>query len=130
MKLTPRSRFITALVALSSVLFMQFAAAAYACPDLQLGKAHLAMSVADAPDVSMPECAKIDQEHANLCQSHCERASQSIDTLSHTAIEAPVLPLLAVLAASDVPLPAIKAAEQSELLTRVTTPPSSLRFCV
>jgi hypothetical protein len=131
MKLTRRSRFITALVALISVLFMQLAAVAYACPDLQLGKADQAMSVAGTPDVgAMPECTKIDQQHANLCQSHCQAASQSVATLFHTSIESPALPLLAVIAAGDALLPGIKAAKQSELLTHITAPPPSLLFCV
>jgi hypothetical protein len=130
MKLTRRSRFITALVALSSVLFMQLAAAAYACPDLQLRKANQAMSAADAPDVgAMARCAKIDQQQANLCKAHCDVASQSVDTLPHAAIEAPVLPLLAVVAPPDIDHPT-KSTFQSILLTRITAPPPSLRFCV
>lgn len=130
MKLTRRSRFITALVALLNVLFMQLAVAAYACPDLQLGKANQAMSASDAPDgVAMPECVKIDQDRANLCKAHCDIASQSVDTSPHTAIAAPVLPLLAVIAAMNIDGPN-KAFSQSSLLTRVTAPSPSLRFCV
>jgi hypothetical protein len=130
MKLTRRSRFINALVALVSVLFMQLATAAYACPDLQLGKADQAMAVADALDAdAMPECAKIDQQRANLCKAHCDVASQSVDTSPHAIIEAPVMTLLAVVAATDIHRPT-KATSQSSLLTRITAPPPSLRFCV
>lgn len=106
---------------------MQFAVAAYACPDLKLPQANHAMS-GDA--AAMPDCTKIDPQQANLCQSHCESASQSVSTVPHATIEAPTLPLLAVIVAADTLLPAIKAAEQNELLLRVTAPPPTVRFCV
>lgn len=130
MKVSRHSRFITALVALVSLLFMQFATAAYACPDLQLGKAHMATSVADWLDVdAMPGCAKIDRKLANLCKAHCDVASQSVDTSPHGVIEAPVMPLVAVVAATDIHRPT-KPTCQSSLLTRTTAPPLSQRFCV
>lgn len=129
MRQTRRSRFATVLSVLISFLFMQFAAAAYACPDLRLDLRAEVVSSAVPENQAMPDCSQIDPQKGDLCKPHCEVASQLVVTPSQTAIEAPVLPLLALIHPAHVHLPAM-ATGQVELFARVTAPPPSLRFCV
>ena len=62
------SRTLAAWFALVALLFAQLAVAAYACPRLP------------APEAvaSMPDCDE--QMNANLCESHCDYGSASLDS--------------------------------------------------
>lgn len=123
MRLTRKNRFITALYTLFSLLFMQLAVSAYAC-----------QGVADSSVQSMSAmdgqgCQKMDQEQGNVCKSHCEKSSQSVDSVPHATPDAPVLPLLAVTPRLDAHLPSASSLHGA-LFAGIAAPPPSLRFSV
>jgi hypothetical protein len=65
-----RSRALAAWIALVTLLFAQLAVAAYACPRFTAPEA-----VAATPDCDEPM-------NANLCESHCDYGSTSLDSKS------------------------------------------------
>jgi len=74
-----RTRLITALFVLVSLLFMQLAVASYACPAV----ASKVAEVTTMAEAGMP-CAEstplnMDDEQPNLCQAHCQAGQQSAD---------------------------------------------------
>src|SRR5437899_6236970 len=83
MKLSRPSRFVAALIALVSMLFMQLAVAGYACPGLETGQ--VSESVAMSADAgsqsmqSMPGCAGMDAAQPGLCHAHAQVGNQSLD---------------------------------------------------
>lgn len=82
MRLSRRLRFATALFALLSVLCMQLAVAAYACPSLQsLGRnAAEAASPQTAVHEGMTGCeGVVDSEQPALCYVHSQIGDQSLD---------------------------------------------------
>ena len=86
MRLPRKSRVITALFALFSVLFMQLAVAAYACPSMAEGKS-VAYAFAEmtpagqAAHDSMVGCeGTIDIEQPSLCYAHSQFGDQSSST--------------------------------------------------
>ena len=122
----------TALVALFSMLFMQFAVAAYACPALMGGPE----SSVDAVMAAMPDCDQVhspstaDAQSPALCHAHCQDVKSALDKP-----EVPVVaPALLVVSAILVPLEAVAvltpgAADRDSLLLRITSPPISIRHC-
>jgi hypothetical protein len=117
---------LTALVALFSMLFMQFAVAAYACPALMGGPE----SSVDAVMAAMPDCDQVDSRSPALCHAHCQDIKSALDKP-----EAPVVaPALLFVSAILVPLEAVVvmtpgAADRDSLLLRITSPPISIRHC-
>jgi hypothetical protein len=87
-----------AWLCLSALLFLQLAVAAYACP-VPMDRNS---SIAAAAGVEATPCLGMDQERSKLCEQHCVQDSQSVDTQSHSAVNTPLLPLLAVVVQSDV----------------------------
>ena len=123
---------LTALVALCSMLFMQFAVAAYACPALMGGPESAAGSVMAA----MPDCDQVhapspaDAQSPALCHAHCQDVKSALDKPE----AAVVAPALSVVSAILVPLQAVVvmtpgAADRDSLLLRITSPPISIRHC-
>lgn len=120
-----RSRLFTVLLALVSLLFMQFAVAGYACPS---GPEKVAAMV----KVQMP-CAEsmsksLDDAQPNLCQAHCQVGQQT-----NNNYELPSLPGMSVVSV-DFSLPDIAPVTlgvswQLHHLTRTTAPPTSIRNC-
>lgn len=87
-----RSRFVAAIVALISMLFMQLAVAAYACPAQEISQAiETVQAMAD-----MPDCSEMDAEQPNLCQAHEQAGNQSLDKPSLPDITALSTGILAV----------------------------------
>jgi hypothetical protein len=86
-----------AWLCLSALLFLQLAVAAYACPT----PTDRGSSISAAAGVEAPPCQGMDQERSKLCEQHCVHDSQSVDTQPHSAVNAPLLPLLAVVVQSD-----------------------------
>lgn len=80
MKFFRQSRVVTALIALVSVLFMQLAVSAYACPSLNEGKT-MTYDLATAPGIdhaSMIGCeGQVDDELPSLCYVHSQYGDQS-----------------------------------------------------
>ena len=118
-------RLITVLFALHSLLFMQLAVAAYACPDI--GAKVAVMAEAGVPCAESMTLA-MDDEQPHLCQAHCQAESQSAEKFQ----------LLSLLAADALPsapalqiaLPALLAASlHVPHLQRGTAPPLSIRNC-
>lgn len=131
MKLSRPSRFVAALVALISVLFMQFAVAAYMCPGHQAGQANELVAMSIDSDVQyMAACQGMDLEQPGLCHADDQAGNQSLDKpeLPH------VQPFLAAgLALTLVPIDVTyrPLAEHSEYLrlTRSIAPPLSIQNC-
>lgn len=78
MQLTRRSRFATALLALISVLFMQLAVAAYACPSLQATDVAAAAQAAEHDGTAGCE-GVVDIEQPSLCHAHSQVGNHSLD---------------------------------------------------
>lgn len=117
MKLSRPLRSIAALVALCSLLFMQLAVAAYACPVLTVAAA-------------TSDCARMDMEQPALCHAHAQPGHQSLDK--------PDIPQVSPFVAADLTvtlLPATTVASPLQelptdlLLTRATAPPLAIRHC-
>src|ERR1700737_24616 len=113
-----------AWLCLSAVLFLQLAVAAYPCPPPEGRPAAVAAVVPAAQP-----CAGMDQERPKLCEQHCAQNSQSVDTQPHSNINAPVLPLSAVVVQPDLYLPT-RPSVYGALLVTVVDPPPLVRFGV
>ena len=123
-----RSRLITVLFALVSLLSMQFAMASYICP----GTGSKLIEISAMTEARMP-CAEsmafsMDAEQPGLCHAHCQADQQSSDHYQ--------VPLPAVLAdlSAGFSLPRIVTAPlgvplQAPLLKRTTAPPLAVRNC-
>ena len=79
MKLSRRNRFAAALLALFSVLFMQLAVAAYACPGISTGQAPFEAQ-ATMPHQDMEGCKGMpDKDQPSLCFAKSQEGTQSLD---------------------------------------------------
>jgi hypothetical protein len=120
-------RFVARLL-IASLLFLQLAVAAYACPAVNPAS-DVSMSVAMADDMPMNGSAIDDPAQPNLCKQHCEQNSQVLDQGQSAALAIPVLPLLAVVD-SEPRFRCAVSADPREFLARATAPPAAIRFCV
>lgn len=123
-----RHRFLTVLIALCSLLFMQLAVAAYSCP----GFGSRVQEISAMAEAGMPcaESMAMDMEEGQpaLCHAHCESAQPVGDT---HAVQVPVIDVdngAFRAAAIFIALPR-GASAQSSLLTRATAPPLGIRNC-
>jgi hypothetical protein len=133
MNRTRHSRYLAALIALISMLFMQLAMASYACPDLRIAQKQPGASDTSAVMAAhqdMSDCQGADKVTPNLCQAQDQAGSQSLDTPhvpqvpAFTAIGL-ALPVLFLASAYQPPVVQPDAAS----LTRSTAPPLSIRNC-
>lgn len=76
MKLRRSHRLFAALIVLVSLLSMQLAVAAYACP-----------LVAYQAAASMADCEGTDADNPTLCHAHAEAGKQSLDKASTPAVQ-------------------------------------------
>jgi len=121
--MTRTGRRNVAWLCLSTLLYLQLAVAAYACPTrLDNGLPPMATAAAQP-------CQGMDQERPKLCEQHCVQALQSVDTQPHSAVTPPVLPLIAVVLLADVHLPPKFGSDQA-LRVKVVDPPPLVRFGV
>lgn len=120
-------RFVARLL-IASLLFLQLAVAAYACPVFSPAS-DVSMSVAMADDMPMNGGTIDDPAQPNLCKQHCEQNSQVLDQGLPAALAIPVLPLLAVVD-RELGLRCAVSADPREFLARATAPPAAIRFCV
>jgi len=127
MKLTHRSRVAAALIALLSMLFMQLAVAAYACPEL---KAVTMTDTMQSEQASMPGCHGMDNKQPNLCYAHADVGNQSLNK--------PELPQVQPFAAVDLVLTLVMtdvAYRQASILIKpghiphASAPPLAIRNC-
>lgn len=131
MKLTRPSRLVTVFVMLFSLLFMQFAVTAYACPGLM--EAHTDVSAAMPADMEqqdMSGCVGKDAVQPNLCQAYDQTGNQSLDKPGGPVVQSfvPVALVSVINAANDVDR-SVESRPQSLLLTRTTAPPLSISNC-
>lgn len=128
MKLSRPSRFVVAVVALLSILFMQLAVASYACPAMDLEHGSQAMAATQMED--MAGCHDMDPEQPSLCHAYGQTGNQSLDK---PAVP-PLQPFLAVgFGLPATPLGATRppdfAFPGTIFLTRATAPPLAIRNC-
>jgi hypothetical protein len=83
MKNSSRTRLVSAVVALLSLLFMQLAVAAYACPNLMPAPKAPMLDSAGQP---MADCAETDQQSPTLCDAHAHRLTPSLDTPGNPSV--------------------------------------------
>ena len=117
---------------IAALLFMQFAVAAYACPNVGSLSEPRWAPTAVAPEQlggNMERCTRLDPADPHRCLQHCQQGSQTTDSGAPIALPAAVLALLAVIPV-DLSLAAVGPLDQPEFLARATAPPSCLRFCV
>ena len=114
-----------AWLCLSALLFLQLAVAAYACPTLVNADAAALMH----SDAAMPSCPGMHDQVPKLCEQHCVVDAQSVDTQPHSAIIAPVLPLMTVVIPSDL-RHTIAPAFRGDSFPTVVDPPPLVRFGV
>ena len=131
MRLSRRSRRVTALLALVSLLFAHGALALYQCPGD--GAALVAQTVESATGDamrSMPGCDGMDLEQPALCQAHAQAGKQSLDKPPAPDIPAFTASGLVVLLVAIAPAPhRIFAQPDLGLLKRSTAPPIAVRNC-
>lgn len=131
MKRSRSSNFVAALIALFSVLFMQFAVAAYACPTLNIGQtAEASMQATSVDHESMSGCNGVDMAQPSLCHVHDQTGNQSLDKPELRQVQAfsPVV-LVAALRLTDLGDYPVLRQSESSLLARTTAPPLSIRNC-
>lgn len=133
MKLTRFSRWCAAVIALISMLSMQLAVAAYACPQLaiaaSLGQGTTqVMTMAKGHEMSC--CEKPDPVQPALCHAHGQAGKQSLDKPEPP----PVQPFIAVGLVISLPFDELRDAGASApvhlaSLARTTAPPLAIRNC-
>jgi hypothetical protein len=131
MRLTRSCRWYAAVIALISMLFMQFAVAAYACPQLNVtssGARGQPMEMAHGHE--MPCCEQPDPVQPALCHAHGDVGKQSLDKPEPP----PVPPFSAVgfaisLSPVDMLDNAAGTPADSASLARTTAPPLAIRNC-
>lgn len=123
-----RTRLITVLFALISLLFMQLAVAGYVCP----GSESKIAEAAAMAEVGMP-CAEsmplsMDDQQPNLCHAHCQVGHQSADKYQPPAPVA--LGTFPADFSSQAAIPVFSEAPlQAPHLQRTTAPPVAIRNC-
>lgn len=143
MKLTRPSRLIAACVMLFSMLFMQLAVAAYACPGVTMQHAQMEptktennqdmhkLFMAEHSSVAdMAGCTGEDAVQPNLCQAFDHTGHQSLDKPNVPSVSSfiPTTLLLALFTADSSKL-SQSFAPQLQKLTRTTAPPLSIQHC-
>ena len=131
MRLTRSCRWHAAVIALISMLFMQLAVAAYACPQSTVASPNeggQAMEMADGQVMS--GCEKPDPVQPALCHAHGQVGKQSLDKPEpppahpFSAVGL-AIPLYAV-TTCDIPA---GAPDDGVSLSRTTAPPLAIRNC-
>lgn len=133
MKFFRKSRVLTAFIALFSVLFMQLAVAAYACPSMTEGKT-VAYSMASTPAMDhagMIGCeGMVDLEQPSLCFEHSQFGNQSSGKpeLPNPAPSLAVI-VMTVVRTIDAPVRPPSNFIASSHLMRGSTPPLTIQNC-
>jgi hypothetical protein len=133
MRFNRRSRVVTALIALFSVLFMQLAVAAYACPTLTAtsgAASNAGWSIADS-HMAMDGCeGEADHDQPALCFAYSQEGSQSLYKPPLPDIQ-PAVVVEVVRQIVDTTLVFLPDSTyaQSPWLMRASAPPLSIRNC-
>jgi hypothetical protein len=128
MRYPRRIRFVAALVALFSLLFMQLAVAAYACPKLA---PVTPAPMLDASGQAMADCPELDPQSASLCHTHSNPSgTQSLEKPPVPALQPFAAPRLVIeLAHALVPVPAAVSSPAPLLRAASSSPPLAIRHC-
>lgn len=133
MRLSRRSRLFTALVALFSVLFMQLAVAAYACPGLQpAAMSGIAdMQAESASSEHMPGCdGMVDTDQQALCHAYSQVDKQSLNKPPMPDLpQVALVMLVPIIGSIDYTLHPISTHAEADWLMRSSSPPLSIRNC-
>ena len=131
MRIFRRSRRLTALLALVSVVYAHGALALYQCPGEGAAPAAQAVDSAAGDAMrSMPGCDGTDLEQPALCQAHANAGKQSLDKPPAPDVPAFTASGLFVLLDAIEPEPhRIFAPPDPGLLKRSTAPPIAVRNC-
>ena len=121
-----RIRFVSAVVALLSLLFMQVALAAYACPNLIPAKN---TPMLDSSGQPMANCTEADKQSPALCYADTHKQSPSLDKPDAPSVMPFVatgfaLPLLWPEDGASMPNPPLVFLHASG-----TSPPIAIRHC-
>lgn len=125
-----RHRFITVLLALFSLLFMQLAVAGHTClvdtrVDARMGEM-AAMAEAGMPCAD--DMSSQDSDHSGLCHVHCQSAQQTADQLPAVApVGAVAMGIIYTIEPARVALTMPVA--QAPSLLRSSAPPIAVRNC-
>jgi hypothetical protein len=126
MKLARPLRVVAALIAVFSMLFMQLAVAAYACPMETAGNAKASVEMRQA----MPDCSGMDMQQATLCAVHAHPSDQSLDRPQLPAVSPFVASgLVATLVQAEVAIAPAFSLPNDTFLIRSTSPPLAIRHC-
>lgn len=132
MRFRRQSRVVTALLALMSVLFMQLAVAAYACPTVTAGVESVHARLMQADDhADMAGCEGIvDIEQPSLCHAHAQFGDQSTGNAELPNLSPPLaLTVIPVLQIVDAASPPDLDAVATPHLARASAPPLSIQHC-
>lgn len=132
MKQSRRTRLATALLALISVLFVQLAVAAYACPSRQIVQAEQDAAMAMQGHEHMEGCEGMAGGTVDtaLCHAHCQPDTQSLDKPDLPDVSPFVaIALLSIIADSTILLQQVYPPREPLFLRRITSPPLSIRNC-
>ncbi|MES2160261.1 MAG: hypothetical protein V4476_03805 [Pseudomonadota bacterium] len=132
MRLSRSSKTYAALLVLVSILFMQFAVAAYACPgvpvrpEVQPGR----FSDATGDHQHMAGCRDRAAAPSPLCHAHCQPDGQSLDRPIHPDVVPFVATqLVASLVHHAVHYRTVALVDNDGSLLRTTAPPATVRNC-
>ncbi|OWW19924.1 hypothetical protein [Noviherbaspirillum denitrificans] len=133
MRLSRHSRYVTALIALFSVLFMQLAVAAYACPTVK-NSAEIASNAGWASASAhsdMDGCeAGMDTELPALCFAYSQEGNQSLYKPPVPDIQpAVVVEIIRATVATVLDFRTDVTPAPAHWLTRASDPPLSIRNC-
>lgn len=124
-----RTRCMTSLLALFSLLFMQLAVARYVCPGVLAQLTSAAAAQQSGVPCAEPMSSVVDNNQPNLCKAHCEDSDMSAETVKVPTMVAPDGLVAFFLAdpsqhslSDGLPL-------QMPLLQRSTVPPLTIRHC-
>ena len=126
MKNPSRNRLVSAVLALLSLLFMQLAVAAYACPNLMVAPQ---APMLDSTGQPMADCAEIDQQSPTLCDAHAHRQTPSLEKPDVPAVMPFVPASLALVLVWPEPAAALPSPPHAFLHASGTSPPIALRHC-
>lgn len=131
MRSSRQFRFVAALIALFSMLFMQLAVASYACPNLRTGQASATVAMpAGSTAETMSGCADIDMEQPSLCHAHSQVGNQSLDKPNLPQVQPFVaVGLMQAQVVTDAAYHPLPAQPRPLVLTRITAPSLSIRNC-
>ena len=128
MSLRRRNRLFTVLIALLSLLSMQFALAAYVCPGAVSKVAVLTQMAQTAMPCEETMAGAMDGLQPGLCHAHCQAEHQSADKYQAPAAALPIHSGTGFITLRLIPVPP-GAPLQAPLLTRTTAPPVTVRHC-